>query len=78
MHGNVFEKCLDRYGPYPKGPVTDPEGPGSGKSHVLRGGSWYFPPKFCRAAERLQFTIVYRIRSIGFRVVLTRAALKKQ
>jgi len=38
MHGNVYEWCLDRYGPYPSGEVTDPIGPAEAKKRVARGG----------------------------------------
>ena len=40
MHGNVQEWCEDWYGEYPKGAVTDPMGPGTGKAVVYRGGSF--------------------------------------
>jgi len=68
MHGNVWEWCADWYGDYPKGPVTDPQGPASGPCRVLRGGSWIDGPSFCRSAMRLP-GILRRGGTYGFRVV---------
>ena len=67
MHGNVWQLCADRYGPYPEGLVKDPKGPDTGDDHVMRGGSWYNSPRMCRAANRGSGD---RSAIIGFRVVL--------
>lgn len=39
MHGNVWEWCADWYGAY-TADTTDPVGPTSGSSRVMRGGGW--------------------------------------
>ncbi|MCL2600865.1 MAG: formylglycine-generating enzyme family protein, partial [Treponema sp.] len=39
MGGNVWEWVWDWHGPYPRVPETDPVGPSSGSSRMLRGGS---------------------------------------
>jgi sulfatase modifying factor 1 len=71
MHGNVGEWCRDWYGEYPAGPVTDPQGPDTGKGRVLRGGSWYRNSGYLRSAERGNVGPDNRNRNIGFRVART-------
>lgn len=70
MHGNVFEWCQDFAGSYPGGSVTDPQGPPTGPSHVLRGGGFSYSAANCRSAFRgiIQPGNPYDI--FGFRIVL--------
>ena len=69
MHGNVWEWCLDWYGAYPPGRVTDPRGPESGLARVLRGGSWVNSARGCRSASRYDgLDPVYRSGNVGFRL----------
>jgi formylglycine-generating enzyme required for sulfatase activity len=69
MHGNVREWCSDWADYYRLSPRTDPEGPKDGKSRILRGGSWFYGPRNCRSAARLEGDARGRFPDIGFRVV---------
>lgn len=50
--GNVCEWCLDSFGFYPGGSVTDPVPSMSGLTKVFRGGSHADEDVSCRAADR--------------------------
>jgi formylglycine-generating enzyme required for sulfatase activity len=52
MHGNLSQWCQDRHGEYPQDDVIDPQGPEVGEARMLRGGSWFHNPQFCRSAFR--------------------------
>ncbi len=69
MHGNMWEWCQDWYGAYPSVHLTDPTGPPSGTSRVLRGGGWHEDAADCRSAVRVGRPPEGRAGTIGFRVV---------
>jgi formylglycine-generating enzyme required for sulfatase activity len=70
MHGNVYQWCSDWYGKdyYKDSPRKDPQGPASGTTRVLRGGSWYDHGWDCRAAYRGNDTPGGHDFNVGFRV----------
>ncbi len=68
MLGNVWEWCFGLYGPYPQGRVTDPVGETRGPSVVVRGGSYFFPEEFARAAARSQRPPGRPSPGLGFRL----------
>jgi len=71
MQGNVYQWCLDWYGPLPGGEVTDPVGPASGPRRVDRGGCWNSTAAHCRSARRSGHPAAVRSNAVGFRVALS-------
>jgi formylglycine-generating enzyme required for sulfatase activity len=71
MHGNVWEWCEDWMADYPAGALTDPKGPGTGTSRVLRGGSFDRVASIARSSFRYYDAPSLRYYSYGFRLAKT-------
>ena len=69
MNGNVAEWCLDWYGPYESGALTDPLGRADGDCRVFRGGFHSSMIRFLRSANRGSWVTNSASERIGFRVV---------
>jgi formylglycine-generating enzyme required for sulfatase activity len=71
MHGNVWEWCNDWKAEYPAGAVTDPTGPATGGSRVLRGGSFLSYEKTARSSDRSGALPTIGLNYYGFRLART-------
>ncbi|MFM6520868.1 MAG: formylglycine-generating enzyme family protein, partial [Microcystis panniformis] len=72
MHGNVWEWCEDDYHPNYQGAPTDGSAwisKNKSTTKVLRGGSWFLHPDYCRSAYRFDSLPRDDINFCGFRVV---------
>lgn len=72
MSGNVFEWCQDWYGDYSNYSETNPIGPVTGSSHVMRGGCWFHSEWSSRVTSRHKEEDRHSVRLPfrGLRVVL--------
>ncbi|MCY2972831.1 MAG: SUMF1/EgtB/PvdO family nonheme iron enzyme [Planctomycetota bacterium] len=71
MHGNVWEWCEDWNENYSGGVLTDPKGPRTGISRVLRGGSFVNYVSDARSSNRNYLTPANRFNIVGFRLART-------
>ena len=72
MHGNVFEWVQDCFGDYENAPIDGSAAEGTNcERRVLRGGSWYFIPRYLRSANRYSLITGYGNVYYGFRVART-------
>jgi formylglycine-generating enzyme required for sulfatase activity len=81
MAGNVYEWSADRYDAtaYAHGSRTDPQGPASGDSRVVRGGGWGYYPYHLRSSFRGFFPDAgFPTATVGFRCVVRDDALRKR
>ncbi len=78
MHGNVWEWCLDPWHENYEGAPKDDrvwDASNDSGSKILRGGSWFVIPQYCRSAYRVRDTVDPRISYDGFRVVYSSARI---
>jgi formylglycine-generating enzyme required for sulfatase activity len=68
LAGNVWEWTADFYGPYSAAAVTDPKGPDSGDTRVVRGGAFNgAEPGWAKPAWRWRTAPTSKSHGIGFR-----------
>ena len=70
MSGNVLEWCQDWYDSnyYKNSPTSNPTGPDSGSSRVVRGGGWIYYEGICRVSDRCNGAPGNQGSDLGFRL----------
>jgi formylglycine-generating enzyme required for sulfatase activity len=73
MHGNIWEWCQDEWHENYNNAPADGSAwlvDNDNQNRLLRGGSWYDFPWFCRSARRFYLACDHRLSDLGFRVVV--------
>jgi formylglycine-generating enzyme required for sulfatase activity len=75
MSGNVWEWVQDWYGEsyYRTSPPDDPSGPATGRTHVIKGGSWSEVASSARPSGKFYLQPTVRLDDLGFRFVRGKA-----
>ncbi|MCP4702297.1 MAG: SUMF1/EgtB/PvdO family nonheme iron enzyme, partial [Gammaproteobacteria bacterium] len=71
MYGNLWEWVHDRQGAYSSEALTNPSGPDSGSSRLIRGGGRNDEAEYCRSAFRDGYAPGFRHKDLGFRLART-------
>jgi formylglycine-generating enzyme required for sulfatase activity len=70
MSGNVWEWCYDWFGTAYPDENSNPTGPDTGTSHVIRGGSWGYDAMQCELSKRSNALPENGNINTGFRLVI--------
>ena len=78
MSGNVEEWCSDFYAAtyYTNKPISNPKGPDSGPSHVVRGGSYFSEANELSVTRRAAYVPNTRSITLGFRLAADAPPMK--
>lgn len=70
MSGNVAEWCGDWMGEYSEGRQSDPHGPQTGDSRIVRGGHYYSTSSSCAVFDRGWYVPTAKTEYYGLRIVM--------